>query len=568
MKKTATLLIAALMLTFSLAFASSAYAQEPTPIDISTGTITMSVESFAYSNSEKTPNITVTLEQTDVNTGNTTTVTLVRDTDYTVSYENNINVGTASVNVSGIGGYTGTLSKNFEITPCNITSSKVKIVNTARATPGKAPKYDVFYGDMKLVNGVDYTVSVKNYKKAGVKSATVTFIGKGNFGNTKSLDVNVYPNKVTSFSTKNRTTSSLELHWTDQKSLGATGYKVYICDKNGNNLKYYASVSTNSCKVKNRKAGEYYYFIVRAICASKDTTIVSEKSKVFKTCAKPATVSMKTVTKSKDKKRLTIKWAKVGCTGYEIEYSTDKNFKKGVKTVTVKDAKNTSKTVSIPKNDKVYYARVRAFRRYNKDKVTVYGSRSKKISSSFSKTYSTYTTNYVRNANRTTNLRLACKAINGTIVYPGETFSFNRTVGRRTPEKGYREAYVFTGPNSHQLGVGGGVCQVASTMFNAALLANFKIVERHQHSQRVTYCPLGRDAAIYWGSEDFKFKNNTSYPIKIKMSCGDGRLKCSYMVCYDVSPKKVSLSVSRNGKHFTLRRKVGGKTNYTAYSTY
>ena len=118
------------------------------------------------------------------------------------------------------------------------------------------------------------------------------------------------------------------------------------------------------------------------------------------------------------------------------------------------------------------------------------------------------------------------------------------------------------------MGVGGGVCQVASTMFNAALLANFKIVERHQHSQRVTYCPLGRDAAIYWGSEDFKFKNNTSYPIKIVMSCSGGTIKCTYKVCYDVSPKKVKLSVSRKGKNFTLKRKVGGKTNYTAYSKY
>ena len=568
MKKTATLLISALVLAFSLALSVSAYADEPAPIDISTGTISMSVESFSYTESEKTPNITVTLEQTDELTGDKTTVTLVRNTDYTVSYENNINVGTATVNVSGIGSYTGNLSKSFEITPCNITSTKVKIKNTARAYPGKAPEYEVFFGDTKLIKDKDYTISVKNYKKAGVKAATVTFNGKGNFGNTKTLEVNVYPNKVTSFSTKNRTTTSLELHWADQKNLGATGYKVYTCDKNGNNIKYYATVSTNSCTVKKRKAGEYYYFIVRAICKSGDTTIVSEKSKVFKTCAKPATVSMKTVTKSKDKKKLTIKWSKVGCTGYEIEYSTDKDFKKGVKTVSVKDAKTTKKTVSIPKNDKVYYARVRAFRRYNNDKVTVYGSKSKKISSSFSKTYATYTTNYVRNANRTKNLKLACKAIDGTIVYPGETFSFNKTVGRRTEAKGYREAYVFTGPNSHQLGVGGGVCQVASTMFNAALLANFKIVERHQHSQRVTYCPLGRDAAIYWGSEDFKFKNTSDYPIKIKMSCGDGRLKCSYMVCYDVSPKKVSLSVSRNGNHFTLRRKVGGKTNYTTGSTY
>jgi vancomycin resistance protein YoaR len=182
--------------------------------------------------------------------------------------------------------------------------------------------------------------------------------------------------------------------------------------------------------------------------------------------------------------------------------------------------------------------------------------------------YATYTTNYVNNANRTTNLKLACKAINGTIVYPGETFSFNEVVGKRTEAKGYKNATIFTGSTGTAQGVGGGICQVASTMFNTTLIANLGIVERYQHSQRVSYCPLGRDAAIYWGSEDFRFKNNTNYPIKISMKCADGKLTATYYVSSDVSPKKVKLTVTQSGKTFTLKRSVDGKVNYTCKSTY
>ena len=558
MRKNSKIISVIIVLALCFTFFGNIYAYAAAP-DISEGEITLGSESYTYTGSEITPSITLTVNST----------VLVQDVDYTLSYsENTVDAGTATVTATAIGDYTGQISKDYTITQRSMNGEGLIFKNTAKANPNKAPEYEVYLGETRLTEGVDYIFTASGYEKTGVKTASVKFEGLGNFTDTKEIAINVYPNKVTSFSTKNRTTTSLELHWASQSADGVSGYRVYTCDSDGKNSKLYATVTTNYCVVKNRSAGSYYYFIVKAIKTSGSTTITSDASKVFKTCAKPATVSMKSVAKSKDKSKLVIKWSKVGCTGYEIEYTTDKNFKKGVKTVEVSGASTTVKTVSIPKNDKVYYARVRAFRRYNSNKTTVYGAKSAKISSSYSKVYATYTTQYVRNANRTTNLKLACKAIDGKVVYPGETFSFNKTVGKRTAAKGYKEAYVFTGPNSHTMGVGGGVCQVASTMFNAALKANFKIVERHQHSQRVTYCPLGRDAAIFWGSEDFKFKNNTNYPIKIKMSCANGSLKCSYHVCYDVSPKKVTLTVSRNGKNFTLRRKVDGKVNYTAYSHY
>ena len=125
--------------------------------------------------------------------------------------------------------------------------------------------------------------------------------------------------------------------------------------------------------------------------------------------------------------------------------------------------------------------------------------------------------------NRTRNLELACEAINGTIINDGEIFSFNKVVGERTAAKGYKAAAVYvSGDTEDQLG--GGVCQVASTIYLCALMADLEIVERTCHYFQVTYVPMGMDATVYWGSLDFQFKNNTGYPIRIDASVSDGKV--------------------------------------------
>lgn len=130
-------------------------------------------------------------------------------------------------------------------------------------------------------------------------------------------------------------------------------------------------------------------------------------------------------------------------------------------------------------------------------------------------------TNHTSNSNRTNNLRLACEAIDGLILKPGDVFSFNDTVGERTAAKGYKEATVYSGMQSVQE-LGGGVCQVASTLYYATLLADLEIVERRVHTFKVDYVPYGMDATVYWGSLDYRFKNNTDYPIRIDASVHDG----------------------------------------------
>lgn len=137
---------------------------------------------------------------------------------------------------------------------------------------------------------------------------------------------------------------------------------------------------------------------------------------------------------------------------------------------------------------------------------------------------STFTTWYkIAEENRTHNLTRAAYFVNGTVIAPGEVFSFNHIVGPRTGETGYRDAPVIVG-NKLEPGVGGGICQVSSTLYNACLLAGLEIVERHNHNLAVAYVPLGFDATVAYGSIDFRFKNNTDYPIYIHSAAGGGKL--------------------------------------------
>ena len=125
-----------------------------------------------------------------------------------------------------------------------------------------------------------------------------------------------------------------------------------------------------------------------------------------------------------------------------------------------------------------------------------------------------YTTDTTSDSNRNTNIDLACQAINGTALLPGEVFSFNGTTGQRTTAKGYKSAGAIAAGQSIEE-VGGGICQVSSTIFNAVARADLEIVERSPHAWPSTYVDRGEDATVNWPNLDFKFKNNTDAPIFI-----------------------------------------------------
>lgn len=130
------------------------------------------------------------------------------------------------------------------------------------------------------------------------------------------------------------------------------------------------------------------------------------------------------------------------------------------------------------------------------------------------------------NYNRNTNIKLAAKKVNGTVILPGEKFSFNTIVGSRTIEAGFKEGTAYVGGKIVP-DVGGGVCQVSSTIYNTALLANMQIVERSNHMFTTGYVAASRDATVYYGSLDFVFKNSRKYPIKMVASANGGVCKVS-----------------------------------------
>ena len=134
----------------------------------------------------------------------------------------------------------------------------------------------------------------------------------------------------------------------------------------------------------------------------------------------------------------------------------------------------------------------------------------------------TFSTKYqASNINRTTNLRLAANKVNGTILLPGEEFSYNKTVGERTAKAGFKSAAIFSGGKVVD-GLGGGICQISTTLYDAVVMANLEITERRNHQFVTSYVPAGKDATVVWGSQDFKFKNTRKYPIRITASVEGG----------------------------------------------
>lgn len=128
------------------------------------------------------------------------------------------------------------------------------------------------------------------------------------------------------------------------------------------------------------------------------------------------------------------------------------------------------------------------------------------------------------NTNRTTNLKLASDKINGTVIMPDEVFSYNKVVGKRTIKAGYKEAAIYENGEVTS-GLGGGICQISTTLYNAAVQADLKITSRRNHMFTTSYVSAGKDATVAWGSTDFKFKNSRDYPIKIESTVNGGIAK-------------------------------------------
>ncbi len=129
-----------------------------------------------------------------------------------------------------------------------------------------------------------------------------------------------------------------------------------------------------------------------------------------------------------------------------------------------------------------------------------------------------------KDEDRVHNIKLAAEEINHTVLEPDEVFSFNGILGKRTGDKGYEKAPILLGNGDKGEGTGGGICQVSTTLYNAALKADFKIVERHRHSEPIPYVEEGKDATVVYNSKDLRFKNTREYPVEIVVYIEDDKV--------------------------------------------
>lgn len=151
---------------------------------------------------------------------------------------------------------------------------------------------------------------------------------------------------------------------------------------------------------------------------------------------------------------------------------------------------------------------------------------------SYSTTFSTKATN------RTTNIRLASNKINGVVLMPGQQFSYNKVVGKRTAAAGFKSAPAYSGGKVVN-DIGGGICQVSSTLYNTALRANLEIIKRSNHRFATGYVPLSTDATVSWGGPEFIFKNSRKYPIKIVSKVNGGKITVDIYGCKEETEYEV-----------------------------
>ena len=325
-------------------------------IDISKASVTLSPTSYTYDGKAKTPSVTVKLDGK----------TLSLNTDYTVSYSNNINVGTAKATVTGKGNYTGSKTAEFTITKApeqpkkiDISKASITLSKTSYTYDGKAktPSVTVKLDGKTLSLNTDYTVAYSNNTKVGTAKITVT--GKGNYTGSKSVNFIIV--KAAGQSDSKITCKKIVY----KVAYGAKPFKINASSKSKmaftSSKPKVAAVNKNTGKVTIKNTG----IAIITIKAGK----VSKKVTIKVSPRKP---SVKSANTAKGKK-LTVKWAKDKmASGYQVQISTDKKFKKNVKS---KSLSKTSYTFTKLKTGKKYYVRIRSYKKSGKE--TLYSTWSK-----------------------------------------------------------------------------------------------------------------------------------------------------------------------------------------------
>ena len=300
--------------------------------------------------------------------------TLVENRDYKITYQDSdvINIGTVYAQIEGIGNYSGYITETFNIAKKLISNFKVEGITDKIFTQGEQIQNIVLKdGNNILQKDRDYTISYEDNIYPGV--ATMKITGTWNYTGTIYKNFKILVGKINNLKTKSQGKSDITIKWS--KDNAVTGYQVYMTTSKNGNYKKIATIEDNrktSYKIKKLKPGKTYYFKVRAYTRSDYTEDYHKVtngmfSNILTTTTKTNTPVI-SIIKAK-RKKITVKFKKVsGASGYQIQYSTDKKFKKNNKTV-IASKNSTSKTISKLKSKKKCYVRIRAYRTVNGKKV-------------------------------------------------------------------------------------------------------------------------------------------------------------------------------------------------------
>lgn len=524
-----------------------------------------------YNGSAHCPKVSITYGETE----------LIEDEDYTLAYRNNTEIGTAYAEITGIGDYFGKTNRAFVIAPSAVlnlkqtdrTLTKIKLSWDKHDDADGYAVYKWYKGQYVLKatlsgnNTTQYsceqqTCSVYDYAVCAYKDID----GKRYYGELSKY--------VSAYTLVDKYSSGVQLRRNDNSSYaqvlvhsvtGASGYQaMYSPDPKFQKYTNTVSGASITLNISGYYTNLPMYARVRVYLDTPDGRIYGAWSSSVNDfyyngrawASKPANAHYLDVSYDKS----------VYGTGYEVLYSHNKDFKSEAYRYTFSGINILKGRIEGVRADRTYYIKVRPY--YKLDGNVYYGPYGYVSVPGFNYVFATYSSQYVNNADRTTNLRIAAAAINGTVIMPGETFDFNEVVGPRTAERGYKKATVFTGSHGTAQELGGGICQVASTLFNTCLYADVDITERHQHSQKVSYVPKGRDAAISGSAKNFRWTNNYDFPIKIYMEVSDGYITCTFYTQNQEDPGNIDLEVSKSGNTYTLRRYHNGRVDYSCTSKY
>ena len=324
-------------------------------IDLSSATVN-SIDSQTYTGSSIEPSVTVTLNGK----------TLKLNEDYNLIYSNNVNVGTATITINGIGNYTGSKKINFNIVPkkLDISSATVNSISSKTYTGASIkPSVTVKLNNKTLKLNTDYKVSYSNNKNIG--TAKILIKGIGEYEGEKTVTFNIIPPKVTNLKSSKKTYNSITLSW--DKIDNVTGYKVYKYDKKSNSYKYLATTNTNTYTDKSLKASSTYSYRVRAYKVVNSTTYNGSYSNTIDVKTSPNYTPKVTGLKLKTQKSdsLTISWNKINnVTGYKVyRYDVKTESYKLIKTIS--NASTTSYTNSKLTSATKYLYKVRSYKIVN-----------------------------------------------------------------------------------------------------------------------------------------------------------------------------------------------------------